>query len=346
MTGHIDFDPQSMRLALLDQRRLPHAREQVVCESCADVIEAIRNMTVRGAPAIGITAAYGCLLALRENVGQPDWKERLSRQLALLSRARPTAVNLGWAVEKMRADLERAASPDVLANRWLAKARQIHAEDERACRAIGDIGQTLIKDGDRVLTHCNAGALATGGYGTALGVIRAAIENGKKISVFADETRPLLQGSRLTAWELREDNIPVTVICDNAAALLMAKGLVDLVVTGADRIAANGDAANKIGTLGLAIIANHYHVPFYVAAPVSTLDFDCAGGSDIVIEERDPEEVTRIGRLAIAPDGVAAWNYAFDVTPASLIQAIITEKGILKPPFDQDIQRLRSGTGA
>lgn len=342
MLNHIEFDPQNMRLILLDQRKLPHSREFAICETCADVMEAIKNMTIRGAPAIGIAAAYACLLALRENGDFPDWKERLNKQLTLLAKSRPTAVNLAWAVSQMRAEMAKADSADDLATRWLGKAREIHEADQAACRAIGKAGQELLKDGDTVLTHCNAGALATGGYGTALGVIRAAVENGKRIAVIADETRPLLQGSRLTAWELRESGIPVTIACDNAAAMLMAKGKVNAVITGADRIAANGDSANKIGTLGLAIMANYYRIPFYIAAPISTLDFDCQDGSRIVIEERSPEEVTNIGGASIAPAGVPACNFAFDVTPASLIKGIITEKGILRPPFDESIHNMRA----
>lgn len=343
MLKHINFDPRNMRLSLLDQRKLPRSVEYIVCHSCAEAIEAIANMTVRGAPAIGIAAAYACLLALRECGNSPDWKQCLSEKLALISKTRPTAVNLAWAVNEMLAFLAQVGCPEELRKVWLEKARQIHETDEKACRAMGAIGQELLKNGDTVLTHCNAGALATGGYGTALGVIRAAVEKGKQISVIADETRPLLQGSRLTAWELLADGIPVTLACDNAAALIMAKGSVDLVLTGADRIAANGDAANKIGTLALAIIANFYQVPFYIAAPLSTFDFNCATGENIAIEERSSEEVTSIGGVCAAPAGISALNFAFDITPAKLIQGIITEKGILRPPYGPAIRKLRQG---
>lgn len=340
MNDHIRFDREKGALYLLDQRLLPLAREYVACASCEDAIAAIKNMTVRGAPAIGATAAWACALALSQVKDGADWREKLEAKLDALAEARPTAVNLRWAVARMRKAGENCPDPARLLEIWFAEAERVQKEDEAACRAIGRHGASLINDGDTILTHCNAGALATAGYGTALGVIRAAWEQGKKIQVFADETRPLLQGARLTAWELREDGIPVTLVCDNACALLLSRGMVQLVITGADRIAANGDSANKIGTYGVALLARHFGVPFYIAAPLSTIDPEIAGGADIPIEERSAEEVLEICGQRIAPEGVKALNFAFDVTPADLISGIITETGILAPPYEPAIARL------
>nr|MBP9944637.1 S-methyl-5-thioribose-1-phosphate isomerase [Desulfomicrobium sp.] len=264
----------------------------------------------------------------------------LERLLSLLAQARPTAVNLAWAVGVMREAGRGIQAPGELADAWLALARKIHAEDIAMNKAMGRFGGALLDDGDTVMTHCNAGALATAGYGTALGVIRGAVDMGKKISVIANETRPFLQGARLTAYELHKDSIPVTVACDNACSFLMKRGLVHKVVVGADRIVANGDVANKIGTSGVAILARHYGIPFYVAAPSSTFDLATPGGSLIPIEDRTPLEVTHVGATQITPDGVPVFNYAFDVTDHSLITGIITERGVLSPPYTSSIAEI------
>jgi methylthioribose-1-phosphate isomerase len=302
-------------------------------------------MVVRGAPAIGVTAAYGCCLALREAVEQDDWKSALAENLDKLERARPTAVNLSWAVRLMRAlheELGEVRAQD-LAKAWFARAKQLHAEDIETNRRMGAFGAELIEDGDTVMTHCNAGALATAGHGTALGVIYSAVEQGKKIKVIANETRPFLQGARLTAYELHKAGVPVTVACDNACALLMKRGMVQKVVVGADRIAANGDAVNKIGTFGVALLAKHFGIPFYVAAPLSTIDRDTPTGDDIPIEDRTPREVTHVGDTQITPDGVPVYNFAFDPTPAELIHGVITEKGVLREPYGASIKKAFDG---
>ncbi len=346
MTDHIQYSPEHDALILLDQRYLPTREEWFVCKNVKDVCEALVVMVGRGAPAIGVTAAYGCYLAAREvqhaAPAVDSWRETLSAKLEEIATARPTAVNLRWAVKLMRGVWERRPDIDLegLCKIWLEKAKQVHAEDLATCRAIGASGAGLIADGDTVLTHCNAGALATAGYGTALAPIRAAVEQGKHVSVIADETRPFLQGARLTAYELHRDGIPVKVACDNACALLMQRGLVQKVIVGADRIAANGDAANKIGTFGVAILAHEFGVPFYVAAPVSTIDPETADGSLIPIEERPAREVTHVGTTQITPDGVDVFNFAFDVTPARLISGIITEKGVLTAPYTEAIAKL------
>ncbi|MBO4313794.1 MAG: S-methyl-5-thioribose-1-phosphate isomerase, partial [Desulfovibrio sp.] len=321
-----------------------------VCRSMDDVIRALNDMVVRGAPAIGVTAAWGCALAAawtaREAPG--DWRAVLDGMLARLAAARPTAVNLRWAVERMRGvwDAADPADCEALTEIFLREADAMQKDDVEICRAIGRHGSALLCDGDTVLTHCNAGALATAGYGTALGVIRGAVDAGKRIAVIADETRPFLQGARLTAWELAEDGIPVTVACDNACALLMRKGLVDCAVVGADRIAANGDTANKIGTHGVAILARHFDIPFYVAAPLSTIDPRIADGTDIPIEERPGEEVRTVGGRILVPEGVPVFNFAFDVTPAELISGIVTEKGVLREPYGESIARALRGDAA
>ncbi|MGM0424222.1 MAG: S-methyl-5-thioribose-1-phosphate isomerase [Thermodesulfobacteriota bacterium] len=340
MKRHIRYSESEKALFLLDQRHLPTEERWFVCRSVPDLVQAMQKMVIRGAPALGVCAAYGCCLALQGLDEQEQaWKQELAQRLEFLSRARPTAVNLSYVVRRMQdawlADTE--LSPEDLYWVWIKMAKEIHAADIAANQTLGRIGAELLPSGARVMTHCNAGALATGGYGTALGVIRAAKSQGKEPQVIANETRPLLQGARLTAYELQQDKIPVTLACDNAAALLMAKGEVDAVLVGADRIAANGDTANKIGTLGLAVLARNYQIPFYVAAPVSTLDAQTSSGEDIPIEQRQEQEVTRLGGRDMAPAGMRAHNFAFDVTSNVFIQAIITEKGLLEPPFEQSI---------
>ena len=349
MDDHIRFDTAALVLHLLDQRRLPLEEADFVCRSSEDVVAALQQMVVRGAPAIGVTAAWGCVLAVAEILGKDNtaWRKRLEATLERLAAARPTAVNLRRAVERMSTAWKEAGDipPEALLDLFLRKARAMQVEDVSICRRLGRHGAALLRDGDAVLTHCNAGALATAGYGTALGVIRAAVEEGKHISVIASETRPFLQGARLTAWELARDNIPVTVACDNACALLMQKGLPKCVIVGADRIAANGDTANKIGTYGIALLAGHFQVPFYVAAPLSTIDAAMPDGSAIPVEERPSEEVAALGGRRIMPVGVPAYNFAFDVTPAALIRGIITEAGILAPPYETSITKALADGG-
>lgn len=342
MENHIHFDIAEHALMLLDQRLLPGRETHVACRNVDDIIHALKTMVVRGAPAIGVTAAWGCVLALRdvlERSGDPSqWRADFNAELDRLAQARPTAVNLRWAVERMRAVASAfQGSAAELLPRLEKEARAIHQEDIAICKALGRAGADCIPDNSTVLTHCNAGALATAGYGTALGVIRAAREQGKHIRVIADETRPFLQGARLTAWELKEDGIDVTVACDNACALLMQKGMVDCVVVGADRIAANGDSANKIGTFGVAILAQHFGIPFYIAAPLSTIDTATPTGAEIPIEERPYEEVALLNDRRICPEDVPVYNFAFDVTPAHLITGIITEKGVLRQPYKDSI---------
>ncbi len=342
MVDHIYFDVEKCELHLLDQRFLPEREEYFICRSVNDIIEALQTMVVRGAPAIGVTAAWGCVLALLDADGS-NWMPHLETALEHLANARPTAINLRWAVTRMRACLQQLTNKgdvdhDALLSAFLAEAATIQREDVEICRAIGRHGGALLHDGDTVLTHCNAGALATAGYGTALGVVRGAVDAGKHIYVIADETRPFLQGARLTAWELQKDNIPVTVACDNACALLMGKGLVQCVVVGADRIAANGDTANKIGTCGVALLAHHFNLPFYVAAPLSTIDLSTSEGSSIPIEQRPEREVTHVGQVRICPEGVPVYNFAFDVTPADYISGIVTEMGVLRPPYTTSIR--------
>lgn len=335
-------------LLLIDQILLPHQYEFVVCHSYNEAGEAIRSMKVRGAPAIGVTAAYAMVLAALEfEILSPSaFLEKLEEAANWLSQTRPTAVNLSWAVHKCL-KLAQTLSVKGLDNSEISQeililAKKIHADDIAGNRAMGAFGATLIKDGDNILTHCNAGALATAGYGTAVGVITAAHEAGKNIHVWVDETRPFLQGARLTAWELQQLGIPHTLITDNMSGHLMQRGKVQFVVTGADRIAANGDAANKIGTYMVAVLAKENNVPFYIAAPLSTIDLNIASGAEIPIEERSPDEVTSVGGKRIAPEGVKAAHFAFDVTPARYIRGIITERGIAYPPFEQSIKQLFS----
>ena len=326
------------RLDLLDQRRLPNDVRRVVCEDIDAAIHCIRDMVVRGAPAIGITAAYGAVLAARGQVtaGEGDWLEGFRRDLARLRKARPTAVNLGWAVDRMLAVAESAgADPEAV---LLAEARRIHAEDIEMNLAMAARGADLIESRGAVITHCNAGALATGGVGTALGVIREAWRRGLVTRVWVDETRPWLQGARLTAWELGREGIPATVITDSAAAQLMRMDPPTWAIVGADRVVANGDVVNKIGTYGLAVAARHHGVKFMVVAPSSTLDAATASGDQVEIEQRDPAEIwTAAGG---APDGAEAFNPAFDVTPAALVDALVTERGVAAPPLGPGITAL------
>jgi methylthioribose-1-phosphate isomerase len=321
---------------LLDQSRLPAHVEYVECRTVEAVAQAIVNLKVRGAPAIGVTAAMGVALGAQSiaTENQELFVKEVEAIGDRLAATRPTAVNLFWAVDRMKRKLQGLRDQPIasIKTALVAESQAIHDEDIALCKAMGRHGAQLIKDGQTVLTHCNAGALATAGYGTALGVIRAACEQGKKLQVVADETRPVLQGARLTAWELMEDHIPVTLITDNMVGALMRQGRIDLCIVGADRIAANGDVANKIGTYSVAVLARAHNIPFYVAAPYSTIDLDTKSGDEIAIEQRASSEVTTIhGSHPIAPKGVSVLNPAFDVTPAALISGIITERGIVKP---------------
>ncbi len=337
MVETIKWDGSSLRI--LDQTRLPSVIEYRDCQSSEDVADSIRRMLVRGAPAIGVTAAFGMVLAVREALHHDDFRQYLHDAALRLKSTRPTAVNLFWAIDKMMS-IASHATRDGLEQAMEAAARSMYEDDIRHCRAIGRYADPFIPSRAVILTHCNAGALATAGYGTALGVIRRAIEIGKDIRVFADETRPFLQGARLTAWELSQDGIDTTLITDNMAAHFMAKGEIDLVVVGADRIAANGDTANKIGTYYVALAAKAHQIPFYVAAPTSTIDLSIPNGSLIPIEERDPREVTWIGNHPIAPSGIKVKNPAFDVTPYHLISAIITDKGAVSADFVTGLKAL------
>jgi methylthioribose-1-phosphate isomerase len=332
------------KLLMIDQRRLPTEEIWLEYADYREVAEAIRSMVVRGAPAIGVAAAFGAALGARDIAapGFDGFYAAFEQVCELLAATRPTAVNLFWALDRMKvcARNHRALPLAALKARLLEEAQEIATDDDRINRTLGQNGEPLIPAGARILTHCNAGALATGGYGTALGVIRAAVAAGKKVAVFADETRPFHQGSRLTAWELMRDRIPVTLICDNMAGYLMSRGEIDCVIVGADRIAANGDTANKIGTYTVAVLAREHSLPFYVAAPLSTIDLTIADGSAIPIEERNSREVTHTGDIQLAPDGIAVRNPAFDVTPARLITAIITERGVVKGDFVAGLKAL------
>jgi len=329
------------KLEMIDQRILPAAFEYIAYDSASSVAGGIRNMVVRGAPAIGVAAAYGVALeALRlQDTSFLEFHSGMEQAFVVLEKSRPTAVNLFWALQRMRAIwmVVRARKNAEVAQRLLEEAHEIHAEDIRINKTMGAFGAELLPDGARVLTHCNAGALATAGWGTALGVIRSAVEAGKKISVIADETRPFLQGARLTAWEMVQENIPVTLITDNMAGFMMATGEVDAVVVGTDRVAANGDVANKIGTYMVAVLAHAHSIPFYVACPLSTIDMNVANGGEIPIEERSPDEVTGFRDCQWAAEGVQVRNPAFDVTPAELVTALITEKGVVQQP---DLEKL------
>lgn len=327
-------------LKLLDQRLLPKLEQWVTFTDARGVAEAIRDMVVRGAPAIGVSAAYGIVLAVRERyqASVDEWRQTIEQDFDVLAQSRPTAVNLFWALDRMRARLNELEGDPVDA--LLAEAILIHDEDLAANRRMGKLGAALIDESCAVLTHCNAGALATGGYGTALGVIRAGFSISKIEHVFADETRPWLQGARLTAWELMQDNIPVTLIAEGAAATLMKQGKVKWVIVGSDRIAANGDVANKIGTYALAVNARYHGVKFMVVAPTSTIDMAALTGDDIPIEERSEAEVLSLGGMRIAPRDARAWNPSFDVTPAELVDAIVTEKGVIEAPTAEKMQAL------
>jgi len=332
------------RLELIDQRLLPQRVEYVTCDTAAEVAAAIRDMVVRGAPAIGCAAAYGFAVESgRPTFGSVgEFHAALEAAIAELGASRPTAVNLFWALDRMRRayDETRAQAPERISARLVAEAIAIHREDLDVNHAIGRHGAALVPDGARVMTHCNAGALATAGHGTALGVVRTARDQGKRISVIANETRPFLQGARLTAWEMVQEEIPVTLITDNMAGHLMQRGQVDLIVVGADRVAANGDVANKIGTYTLAVLAARHGLPFYVAAPLSTIDRKVPDGTAIPIEERAAVEVTGFRGERWAPEGVAVANPAFDVTPAELVTALITERGIVSPVTADGVRRL------
>ena len=327
------YDEDRDEVRLLDQRRLPGEEAWLALGGAEAVAEAIRDLAVRGAPAIGVAAAYALAAEARRGASA----SALAEAAEALVKARPTAVNLAWAVRRMSSRF--GEGPGAM----LAEAHAVRDEDEASCRRIGALGAPLLPPEARVLTHCNAGALATAGYGTALGIVRAAREAGRLEQVFADETRPFLQGARLTAWELQRDGIPVTVLTDNMAGWLMARGEISCVVVGADRIAANGDVANKIGTYSLAVLASHHRLPFYVAAPWSTVDVGTATGADIPIEERSADEVVRIAGQRVAPAGVDARYPAFDVTPAALVSAIVTERGVLRAPYPESIAAAASG---
>jgi len=332
------------KLEMIDQRVLPATFNYLAYDSAESVAEGIRSMVVRGAPAIGVAAAYGVALEARrlQNLSVAEFKVALELGFKVLAESRPTAVNLFWALARMRRVWESLLgnSPVEIAEKLLAEAHEILVEDVRINRAMGDFGAALLPDGARVLTHCNAGALATAGWGTALGVIRSAVAAGKKISVIADETRPFLQGARLTAWEMVQENIPVTLITDNMAGHLMAQGEIDAVIVGTDRVAANGDVANKIGTYMVAVLAQRHGIPFYVACPLSTIDLTLATGKDIPIEERSAEEVKGFRDTQWAAAGVKIRNPSFDVTPAELVTALITEKGVVAQPNAAKLQQL------
>jgi len=333
-------------IVMIDQRKLPASEVYVTCKTAKDVAKAITTMVIRGAPAIGVAAAMGIALGMRRSsaTGTKQFTTEFQKTCELLARTRPTAVNLFWAIERMKRTFAEAAqggrSAAEIAHRLEVEARAIHDEDIASCRAMGAHGASLVPESANILTHCNAGALATAGYGTALGVIRAAAEQGKRVAVLADETRPFLQGARLTAWELVKDGIDTTVITDNMSGAMMHLGRVDLVVVGADRIAANGDVANKIGTYSVAVLAKEHGIPFYVAAPISTIDLATPDGSRIPIEERNSREVTHVGSSRLTPEGAHVRNPAFDVTPARYVTAIITERGIARAPYTESLARL------
>jgi methylthioribose-1-phosphate isomerase len=328
----------------IDQTKLPTEETYVTCKTYEQVADAIRNMVVRGAPAIGVAAAMGIALGVKNSKADSgaELKLEFDRMCEVMARTRPTAVNLFWAIRRMQDKFEYLRRQPVaqIKQALVEEAQRMHAEDIAANQAMGRHGATLMPAQGGVLTHCNAGALATCGYGTALGVIRAAVEQGKRIHVYADETRPFLQGSRLTAWELMKDGIPTTVISDNMAGAMMKQGKIGAIVVGADRIAANGDVANKIGTYTVAVLAKENGIPFYVAAPFSTIDLKTCDGSKIPIEQRNPREITHIAGKSIAPEGVQVENPAFDVTPAKYVAAIITERGIARGPYEDSLRRL------
>ncbi len=350
---------QSDAVVMVDQRKLPGQEVYVRCETGPEVARAIKKMVIRGAPAIGVAAAMGIALAMSRSKAQGtrQYTVEFNRICDVMARTRPTAVNLFWAIDRMKRSLgdgvQAGESVAELTDRLVREAQAIHDEDVASCRTLGYIGADLVPASARILTHCNAGALATAGFGTALGVIRAAAEQGKVRQVFADETRPFLQGARLTAWELVRDEIPTTVITESMAGPLMQRGDIDVIVVGADRIAANGDVANKVGTYTVAVLAAAHGVPFYVAAPLSTIDLATPTGADIPIEQRNPREVTHIGSARLVPEGASVWNPAFDVTPARLVAGVITERGIARAPYAESLPKLfaaasapRAGSGA
>src|SRR5204863_3103077 len=332
-------------VVMVDQRKLPAHEIYVRCRTAAEVARAIKTMVIRGAPAIGVAAAFGIALGMRKSTatGTQKFAAEFHKTCELMASTRPTAVNLFWAIERMKrvfaAAAEAGASVEQIQNRLDREAQAIHDEDVTSCRAMGAFGAEIVPANARILTHCNAGALATAGYGTALGVIRGAVAQGKRVTVLADETRPFLQGARLTAWELVRDGIETTVITDNMAGAIMRTGHIDLVVVGADRIAANGDTANKIGTYTVAVLAREHKIPFYVAAPLSTIDLNTPDGSTIPIEERQAREMTHVGSSRIAPAGALIWNPAFDVTPHRFIAGIITERGIVRAPYTESLKQ-------
>ena len=331
---------------MIDQRKLPASEIYVTCKTASDVARAIKTMIIRGAPAIGVAAAMGIALGMRKSraTGTKQLATEFQKTCDLMAGTRPTAVNLFWAIDRMKGTFAEAAqaggSVAEITNRLEAEAVSIHDEDIASCRSMGTHGASLVPEAATILTHCNAGALATAGYGTALGVIRAAVEQGKRIAVLADETRPFLQGARLTAWELVKDGIDTTVITDNMAGSIMRSGQIDLVVVGADRIAANGDVANKVGTYPVAVLAKEHGIPFYVAAPISTIDLKTADGSGIPIEERNAREVTHVGSSQLAPALAKIRNPAFDVTPSKIVTANITERGIARAPYETSLAQI------
>jgi methylthioribose-1-phosphate isomerase len=350
MLPTIEWQPDA--IVMIDQRKLPGQEVYVHCKTAAEVARAIKTMVIRGAPAIGVAAAMGIALGMRrsKSQGTKQFAVEFNKLCDQMAATRPTAVNLFWAIARMK----RVFSAAVLAGKsvqevqvaLVAEAQAIHDEDVESCKSMGRFGADVVPQKARILTHCNAGALATAGYGTALGVIRAAAEQGKVSQVFADETRPFLQGARLTAWELVRDHVPTTVITESMAGPLMQRGDIDFVVVGADRIAANGDFANKIGTYTVAMMAHAHKIPFYVAAPLSTIDLATADGAAIPIEQRNAREITHLGATRLAPEGASVWNPAFDVTPNHLVAGIITEKGIARAPFTESLQRLFDGSPA
>jgi methylthioribose-1-phosphate isomerase len=339
------IDLQDDVIVMVDQRKLPAQEVYVRCRTAPEVAKAIRTMVIRGAPAIGVAAAMGIAVGMRRSTtkGTHQFTVEFQKMCDLMAATRPTAVNLFWAIDRLKRTFAEGAqageSPAELVARLEREARAIHDEDVANCRAMGRHGAAMVPDGARVLTHCNAGALATAGYGSALGVIRAAVEQGKKIAVFADETRPFLQGARLTAWELVRDGINTTVITESMAGPLMRQGEIDVVVVGADRIAANGDTANKIGTYTVAVLAHEHRIPFFVAAPLSTIDLSTPDGDRIPIEERDQREVSHLGSSRLTPEGAHIRNPAFDVTPFRYITGIVTEVGILHPPYSESLKQ-------
>src|ERR1700678_4186202 len=342
MIQTLEWTDQGVRF--IDQTKLPTEEVYVTCTTQQQVADVIRTLVVRGAPAIGVAAAMGIALGVKNSKAEnaADLKRDFDQICEAIRQTRPTAVNLFWAIRRMQGKFETLRSRPIaqIQQALIEESQRMHAEDIAANQAMGRHGATLMPSSGGVLTHCNAGALATAGYGTALGVIRAAVEAGKKIHVYADETRPFLQGARLTAWELMKDGIPTTVISDNMAGAIMRQGKIDAVVVGADRIAANGDVANKIGTYMVAVLAKENSIPFYVAAPFSTVDFDAPDGSKIPIEQRNEKEVTHIAGKQMTPDGVGIENPAFDVTPAKYVTAIVTERGIARAPYSESLAKL------